>query len=75
MRQIDEIHHAEHEREPCGDEKQDKSELKTVEGLDEEQCRCHWRFIECGKRTNRCRSAGKIIAGGHQASKWSRAAP
>ena len=47
MRQIDEVHDAEHQRQPGGDEEQDEAELKAVQGLDEEEGRVssalHWR--------------------------------
>ena len=37
VRQIDEVHHPEHERQPGRDEKQQDTELHAVEGLQEEE--------------------------------------
>ena len=37
VREVDEIHHPEHERQPGRDQEQDDPELQPVEGLDEEE--------------------------------------
>ena len=37
MRQVDEVHHAEHQRQPCGDQEQQHAELQAVQGLDDEE--------------------------------------
>ena len=43
MREIDEVHHAEHQRQAGGDEKQDQPELQAVQHLDEKQRGGHGR--------------------------------
>src|SRR4051812_17962669 len=42
MRQIDEVHHTEHERQPGGDQKQQHAELQAVECLHEEEGEGHY---------------------------------
>ena len=46
VRQVDEIHHAEHEGQAGGDEKEDEPELKAVQSLDEEKS-CGHRHVTC----------------------------
>ena len=41
MREVDEVHHAEDQRQSGRDEEQDEAELQTVQDLDEEECWCH----------------------------------
>ena len=41
VRQIDEIHHAEHQREAGRDQEQKNAELQSVQDLDEEERACH----------------------------------
>ena len=43
MREIDEVHHAEHERQAGRDQEQQHAELQAVEGLDDEQGEGHYR--------------------------------
>jgi hypothetical protein len=42
VRQVDEVHHAEHQGEPGRDQEQQHAELKPVEDLDHEQGGGHW---------------------------------
>src|SRR5688500_20371879 len=46
MRQIDEVHHAEHECKPRSDEEENEAELQTVQNLNKEECRCHVASID-----------------------------
>ena len=65
VRQIDEIDHAEHQREAGRDQKQKNAELQSVEDLDKEERACHGtdrvgvpRLREAGRLPSvRCRAA------------------
>ena len=43
VREVDEVHHAEHEREPGRDQEQQHAELQAVQGLDDEEGGGHER--------------------------------
>ena len=59
MRQIDEVHHAEHQRQPRGDQEQQHAELQAVERLDDEEGEGHSasRFILAPRSGERAPSA------------------
>ena len=50
MGEIDEVHHAEHQRQPGGDQEQDEAELQAVQDLDEERGSSVMRrtSLQCG---------------------------